>query len=167
MKKFFALCLILTVFAFKSEIKAQSAKAGSVADVQFIKGQWKATQPDGRTIEGSWLAPVGENMVGMMRMMKDGKVTMYEMLAYENSDQGFVSLVKHFKPGLTGHEEKDKQDRYKFLEASKDKAYFEKEGEALRILYEKRSENQFVIARGNQENGKWVYKDLFVFNQVK
>ena len=92
---------------------------------------------------------------------------MYEILAYEQSAEGLVSLVKHFKPGLIGQEEKDKQDRYNFIEASKGRAVFQKEGEDLRILYEKRSDSQFVIARGNLQDNKWVFKDLFVFNRVK
>ena len=142
-------------------------KGGSVADVSFISGHWQATQPDGRTIEGVWLPQNGGNILGFMRMMKGGKADLYEILAYEQSEQGLVSLVKHFKPGLVGTEEKDKQDRYNFIEASKGRAIFEKEGEALRILYEKRADNQFVIARGNQQDGKWVFKDLFVFNRVK
>ena len=100
-------------------------------------------------------------------MMKAEKADLYEILAYEQSEQGFVSLVKHFKPGLLGQEEKDKQDRYNFIEASKDRAVFEKEGGGLRILYEKRSANQFVIARGNIQDGQWLFKDLFVFNKVK
>lgn len=78
-----------------------------------------------------------------------------------------VSLVKHFKPGLVGQEEKDKQDRYVFVEAGKGRAIFRKDGASLRILYEKRSADQFAIARGNEQDGKWVFKDLFVFNRVK
>lgn len=153
--------------ALLPELNAQTTpKGGKLADISFIQGHWKATN-DGRAVEGTWLAPDGDNMVGMMRMMKDNKATMYEILAYEQGPQGLVSLVKHFKPGLIGHEEKDKQDRYNFIEASKDRAIFQKEGEDLRILYEKRSANQFVIARGNQQDGKWVFKDLFVFNRVK
>ena len=102
-----------------------------------------------------------------MRMMNNGKSTLYEILAYEETPQGLISLVKHFQPGLIGVEEKEKQDRYQFLEASTNRAIFEKQGEALRILYEKRSDNQFVIARGNLQNGEWVFRDLFVFDRIK
>ena len=142
-------------------------KNGSVNDIAFIQGHWKAATADGRAIEAVWLAPENNNILGFMRMMKAEKADLYEILAYEQSEQGFVSLVKHFKPGLLGQEEKDKQDRYNFIEASKDRAVFEKEGEGLRILYEKRSASQFVIARGNLQDSKWVFKDLFVFNKVK
>jgi hypothetical protein len=53
------------------------------------------------------------------------------------------------------------------VEASKDRAIFQKDGGGLRILYEKRSTDQFAIARGNEQEGKWVFTDLFVFNRVK
>ncbi len=159
------LIFLLMVIGISPKLKAQAK--GRVADVSFIQGNWKATMPDGQTIEGFWLPPSGENMLGFMRMMHGTNADLYEMLAYEQTADGLISMVKHFKPGLIGQEEKDKQDRYLFLEAAKDKAIFQKEGGGLRILYEKRSATQFVIARGTEEDGKWIYKDLFVFNKVK
>lgn len=160
--------LLLFFISFLSKTHAQAQpNGGSVADVAFIQGQWKAITPEGQSIEGVWLKPEGENILGFMRMMRSGKADLYEILAYEQTEQGLVSMVKHFKPGLLGLEEKDKHDRYNFVEASKDRAIFQKEGESLRILYEKRSANQFVIARGNLQDGKWIFKDLFVFNRTK
>lgn len=168
MKYLYTLTLLLIANSFTVKIYAQAQpNTGSVADVAFIQGHWKATTAQGQTIEGVWLQPEGENILGFMRMMKSGKADLYEILAYEQSDKGLVSMVKHFKPGLLGLEEKDKQDRYIFVEASKDRAIFQKEGEGLQILYEKRSPNQFVIARGNKEGDKWKFTDLFVFNRVK
>lgn len=163
----YLLNLLLLFVCITTQTNAQTAvKAGSVADVSFIEGHWKAKTADGQSIDGVWLAPESGNILGFMRFMKDGKAALYEMLAYEQQENGFVSLVKHFQPGLIGSEEKDKQDRYAFVESSKDRAVFQKEGEELRILYEKRSSKQFVIARGNLQDGKWIYKDLFVFNRI-
>lgn len=166
------LTLALLLFAFNCTINPSQSQAqlknGSVTDIAFITGNWKATTSSGQIIEGVWLKPEGENILGFMRMMKNGKADLYEILAYEQTEKGLVSMVKHFSPGLTGHEEKDKQDRYAFVEASKNKAIFQKEGDAgLRILYEKRSANQFVIARGSEKEGKWIFQDLFVFNREK
>jgi hypothetical protein len=160
--------LLLMVSVLLSKTHAQTQpKGGSFADIEFIEGHWKAATSEGRSIDAVWLAPENDNILGFMRMMKGGKADLYEILAYEKSEQGLVSLVKHFKPGLLGQEEKDKQDRYNFVEASKDRAIFQKEGGGLRILYEKRSTDQFAIARGNEQEGKWVFQDLFVFNRVK
>ena len=168
MKNMYTILLLLWAGSFSTHLYAQTQqKPGSVKDIAFIQGNWKATTPQGQTIEGVWLPPEGENILGFMRMMKDGKPDLYEILAYEQSEKGLVSMVKHFKPGLVGLEEKDKQDRYIFLEASKDRAIFQKEGESLQILYEKRSPNQFVIARGAKKEGETVaFTDLFVFNRV-
>ncbi|WP_420151722.1 DUF6265 family protein [Spirosoma sp.] len=142
------------------------AQKGSLADVSFMEGRWRGTF-NGGPIDASWVAPEGDNLTGFMRMMKDSKVTMYEMLIFEQTEQGPIVLVKHFKPGLIGQEEKDKSDCYKFIEASKDKALFEKEDGSIRIIYEKRSPDQLVIQRGMQKDGRWAFNDLFVFNRVK
>lgn len=130
--------LTLFLFVFFSASHAQSTKSGSLSDVAFMEGRWSGTF-NGGPIEASWIAPVGDNLTGFMRMMKDNKVTMYEMLIFEQTDQGPIVLVKHFKPGLVGQEEKDKSDRYKFIEAGKNRALFEKEDGSIRIIYEKRS----------------------------
>lgn len=159
---FFFLCSVLSFCA-----NAQStAKTGSLSDVSFMEGRWLGTF-NGGPIEAAWIAPVGDNLTGFMRMMKDNKVTMYEMLIFEQTEQGPIVLVKHFKPGLIGQEEKDKSDRYKFIEASKDKALFEKEDGSIRIIYEKRGNDQLAIQRGMPKDNKWNFSDLFVFNRVK
>ncbi|GAB4005732.1 hypothetical protein GCM10028808_06210 [Spirosoma migulaei] len=141
-----------------------NAKTGSLADVAFMEGRWLGTF-NGGPIEAAWIAPVGDNLTGFMRMMRDNKVTMYEMLIFEQTEQGPIVLVKHFKPGLIGQEEKDKSDRYRFIEAGKDKAIFEKEDGSIRIIYEKRSADQLAIQRGQLKDGKWAFTDLFVFNR--
>ncbi|QDK77340.1 hypothetical protein EXU85_01510 [Spirosoma sp. KCTC 42546] len=143
---------------------AQTAKTGSLSDVSFMEGRWLGTF-NGGPIEAAWIAPVGDNLTGFMRMMRDNKVTMYEMLIFEQTEQGPIVLVKHFKPGLIGQEEKDKSDRYRFIEAGKDKATFEKEDGSIRIIYEKRSADQLAIQRGQLKDGKWAFTDLFVFNR--
>ncbi|MCW3082334.1 DUF6265 family protein [Segetibacter sp.] len=156
---------LLTVIAPVKRSVAQQ-NSGKLADVSFIEGHWKAVTAD-RTIEGQWMPADGDNMLGFMRMMTGNKASMYELLAYEQNTQGLVSRVKHFRPGMVGMEEKDKFDQYNFLEATKGRAVFQKEGEDLRIVYEKRSNDQFAIMRGNMADGKWTFKDLFLFNRVK
>ncbi|GAB3505110.1 hypothetical protein GCM10027341_36220 [Spirosoma knui] len=159
--------LILALFCLTLAAKAQTAsKTGSLADISFIEGHWQGTF-NGGPIEATWMAPAGNNAAGFIRMMKDSKVTMYEILVYEQTEQGPVSMVKHFKPGLIGQEEKDKSDRYRFISAEKDRALFEKEDGSIRIIYEKRGKDQLAIQRGQQKEGQWSFSDLFVFNRVR
>jgi hypothetical protein len=166
-KQFYCLSVLAALFVSLPQAYAQTpSKGGSVADLAFITGQWKAA-PEGRSVEASWLPPSGGNVAGFMRMMKEGKVTMYELLAYEQTGQGLVSLVKHFQPGMIGQEELDKPVQYNFLEAGKDRVVFEQTGQGVRVLYEKRSADAFVISIGKEEAGKWVFKPLFEFTRVK
>lgn len=165
MKNIFTVLLFICLLP--AAIFAQTPSKGSFADISFIEGHWKAITEDGRAIEAVWLSPAGDNILGFMRMMNGDKADLYEMLAYEQSDQGLVSLVKHFKPGLIGVEEKDNPNRYIFVEAGKGRAVFQSAAGDLRILYDQRSSNQFAIARGSKENNQWIFKDLFVFNKVR
>lgn len=163
--KFLLLLCLLTIIMPKVYAQTQQ-HGGSLSDVSFIEGHWKATTAD-RSVEAVWSAPAGDNIVGFVRMMKDGKATLYEMFAFEQTEQGLVARVKHFKPGLIGLEDKDKSDQYHFLEAGKDRAVFEKQGEDLRVLYEKRSDNKFAIAIGKPKEGEWVFEDFWQFSRVK
>lgn len=157
--------LLFVLLATFTSYAQTASKTGSLADVAFMEGRWLGTF-NGGPIEAAWIAPVGDNLTGFMRMMRDNKVTMYEMLIFEQTEQGPIVLVKHFKPGLIGQEEKDKSDRYRFIDAGKDKATFEKEDGSIRIIYEKRSANQLAIQRGQLKDGKWAFTDLFVFDRV-
>ena len=121
---------------------------------------------NGGTIEASWTAPEGDNIVGFIRMVKDGKATLYELFAFEQTEKGPVAHVKHFKPGLISLEEKEVSDTYNFIEAKKNQALFEKDDISVRIIYERRTQNQLVIREENWKttNGYlWICSFLTVF----
>jgi hypothetical protein len=147
-------------------ITAQAQNQGTLNDINFLEGRWLGTYKGG-PIEAAWTAPAGDNIVGFIRMMKDNKATLYELFAFEQTANGPVAMVKHFKPGMISVEEKEQSDRYRFIEAKKGQALFEKEDGLTRIIYERRSANQLVIQRGKQQGEKWVFEDLFVFNSIK
>jgi hypothetical protein len=160
-----ALSLFLSIVIPLAADAQAKQENGSISDIDFIAGSWKAKTGD-RAIDAVWSSPLGENMVGYVRVMKDNQPVLYELLAFEQTEQGLVALVKHFKPGLLAMEEKDKCDRYRFLEAGDGRALFEKEGGLVRVLYERRPERQFAIVVGKQEEGKWVFKDFWQFTST-
>ncbi|KAA6440211.1 hypothetical protein FEM33_06300 [Dyadobacter flavalbus] len=156
--------LIFTFFLFAAFAQAQT-KTGTLNDISFLEGHWLGNY-NGGPIEASWTAPAGNNIMGYIRMIKDDKPALYEVFAFEQTEKGPVAMVKHFKPGLIALEEKEVSDRYNFIEAKKNQALFEKDDVSVRIIYERRSQNQLVIQRGKMENNKWVFVDLFVFNRI-
>lgn len=162
--KILSFVLLLSVVVSAPSL-AQTATKGSLKDINFLDGRWKGNY-NGGTIEASWTAPEGDNIVGFIRMVKDGKATLYELFAFEQTEKGPVAHVKHFKPGMISLEEKEVSDTYNFIEAKKNEALFEKDDISVRIIYERRSQNQLVIRRGKLENNKWEFIDLFVFNRI-
>ncbi|WP_221394767.1 DUF6265 family protein [Dyadobacter sp. NIV53] len=149
---------------------AQTVKPGTLNDINFLDGRWKGPF-NGGTIEASWTAPEGNNIVGFIRMIKDDKPTLYELFAFEQTEKGPVAHVKHFKPGMISLEEKEISDTYNFIEAKKNQALFEKDDATVRIIYERRTQTQLVIQRGKLEEGtsgspKWVFEDLFIFKKI-
>lgn len=159
---FFVCCLLISL---ASHAQTAPSKPGSLTDLTLLEGHWLGAY-NGGPIEASWTAPSGDNIVGYIRMMKDNKVTLYELFAFEQTEAGPVAMVKHFKPGLIGVEEKDKSDRYRFISAEKNRALFEKEDGSVRIIYERRTPKQLVIQRGQQKDSQWAFSDLFVFNKL-
>lgn len=158
----FLFIIALTAFSANAQVVTTT---GSLKDINFLDGRWKGNY-NGGTIEASWTAPEGDNIVGFIRMVKDGKATLYELFAFEQTEKGPVAHVKHFKPGMISLEEKEVSDTYNFIEAKKNQALFEKDDISVRIIYERRTQNQLVIRRGKLENNKWEFMDLFVFNRI-
>ncbi|WP_247237660.1 DUF6265 family protein [Telluribacter sp. SYSU D00476] len=160
------LFFLLSLFTNGTALAQGTSGKGTLNDINFLEGRWGGTF-NGGPIHASWTAPEGDNIAGFIRMMKDGKATLYEIFAFEQTENGPVAMVKHFRPGMISVEEKEQADRYKFIEAKKNQALFELENGQVRIIYERRSPDQLVIQRGKQEGGKWSFVDLFVFNRIK
>ena len=165
MKKLFSILSVCLVTMSFSYAQTSSAK-GKLSDLGFTEGSWKATVGE-RTIEATWLPEKENNIVGFFRMMNGGKPTMFELLVYEQTENGPVSLVKHFLSGLIGQEPIDKPISHRWIESGPGRVVFEKDGDPVRVLYEKKSTDQFVISLGKQDNGKWVFAPLFDFKRAK
>ncbi len=159
----FTFCLLL---AGLTSFAQASSKKGSLNDLKIIEGHWMGAY-NGGPIEAAWTAPLGNNIVGYIRMIKNDKPALYEIFAFEESENGPVARVKHFKPGLISVEEKEEADTYSFIEATSNQALFEKSDRQVRIIYELRKKNQFVIQKGTPKDGGWEFIDLFIFERMK
>jgi hypothetical protein len=66
---------------------AQGASAASVlAPAEFMVGCWRATGPDGATVEETWSRPDGGLMLGWSRTIRPGRATQFEHLRIEPVD---------------------------------------------------------------------------------
>ena len=85
-------------------------------------------------------------MMGMFRLVQDGKVIFYEFMSIEQEAQGPVLRIKHFNPGLVGWEEKGDSIVFELQEIGDQKAVFEtlKDADPERLVFE-RHQNELVI----------------------
>jgi hypothetical protein len=86
---------------------AQGQRTASVQDLAWIAGHWIG-EMDGTIIEERWAEPLGGSMMGMFRLVKDGKARFLEFMTIDPGESGPVLKLRHFHPGLIAWEEKDK-----------------------------------------------------------
>jgi hypothetical protein len=94
-------CLIL--LSGSSVIRAQHATA-TLSDFAWLAGHWTGPGLAGAA-EETWTGPAGGSMLGMYRLVREGKVVFYEILTLTEKDGSVVLRLKHFNPDLTGWEE--------------------------------------------------------------
>ena len=95
MRAFFSLLMLVPVLAAET----------SVADLGWIAGQWQGELGQASIIE-VWTPALEGNMTGLFRMMRGGKVSLYELMTIEASPAGPVLRLRHFGAGLTARDDK-------------------------------------------------------------
>ena len=135
MKVRFALGLFLLMLAgpvvaqevqSDNTLKAPAEFAGpkaTLADMQWLVGRWKGTGLGGVS-EEMWSEPAGGVMMGMYRLVLNGKPSFYEFIHLAEENGSFVMKLKHFNPDLTGWEEKDRFVTFRLLKLEPEAVYF-------------------------------------------
>jgi hypothetical protein len=83
---------------------AKSPQA-TLADMAWLAGHWVGPAFGGEA-EEIWSPPKAGAMMGMYRLMRDGKPVFYELLTLVEESGSLILRLKHFNPDLTGWEEK-------------------------------------------------------------
>ena len=83
------------------------APRAQVEDMAWMTGHWMG-EALGGTAEEIWSPPRGGAMMGMFRLVKDGRTAFYELMTIVPEDGSLVLRLKHFNADLTGWEEKEK-----------------------------------------------------------
>ena len=140
-----AITLQLLIPAFAGLLEATEPPSTVLTDLAWIAGDWVGGE-DGTSIQEQWSAPEGNNMMGMFRLVQEGKVVFYEFMSIEQEDHGPVLRIKHFNPGLVGWEEKADSVVFELQEIGDHKAVFEtlKDENPERLVYE-RHQDELVI----------------------
>jgi len=113
----------VTDHTFKLGAGAKSPPA-TIADMAWLAGRWTGEALGGIS-EEIWSAPRGGAMMGMYRLIRDGKPAFYELCTIVEENGSLVLRLKHFNPDLKGWEEKDKTVDLPLVAVDKAAVHFE------------------------------------------
>jgi hypothetical protein len=98
-------------------------RTATLDDLEFLVGRWLG-EAFGGTVEEAWNPPLGGEMLGTFRLVKDGAPVFYELLVLSREDGRVVMRLKHFDPGLVGWEEKADSVAFPLIEVRGTTAWF-------------------------------------------
>jgi hypothetical protein len=137
-------------------IPAAPLKA-TVDQLSWVAGAWTGTVGD-RTVEQHWSAPAAGSIIAMYRSIRNGRPTLYELLAIEQEGEGVVLRIKHFAPGagLVGQEAKDESMNHTLVKLDMKLAIFEGGTAAapVRITFRSPDAANLNIVVERQRDGK-------------
>jgi len=122
MKHIFWICLFV-LFGAKWSFAADPQHP-NIDMASWLAGNWKG-EGFGGIADEIWAQPAGGTMMGMFRLVKDGKVSFSEFEQLIEQDNGLVFRVKHFTGAFVGWEEKDKSIDFKLLSATQNEIHFD------------------------------------------
>jgi len=134
--------LFLVLMLFTNAGMAQTET--SINNLQFITGQWRVQHQWGN-MEETWSAPMGNNMMGSYRCVKDGKIVFYEFMAIEQTDSVPVLYLRHFGPQNIAWEDKNAPGKYPLVALEKNKAQFKKEDGSTTLTFIRQSPTQLQV----------------------
>lgn len=113
----------LTEHTLKLALGAKSPEA-TLADISWLAGHWAAPALGGEA-EEIWSPPKAGSMMGMYRLVRDGRPVLYELLTLVEEGGSLILRLKHFGPDLTGWEEKEKTVDFRLVSVGEGSVHFE------------------------------------------
>jgi hypothetical protein len=108
-------------------LRAAAGSAGPPATLEAMKwlvGHWKGTGLGGVS-EEMWSEPAGGVMMGMYRLVINGKPSFYEFIHLAEENGSVVMKLKHFNADLTAWEEKERFVTFRLVKLGLNEAHFD------------------------------------------
>ena len=106
-------------------------------EVAWLAGSW-AFEGLGGTGDEMWTEPAGGSMLGLFRLLQDGKPAFYELGTLDEVDGSLVLRIKHFNPDMSGWEEKAETVDFPLVAMSPEELAFEG------LTFRRQGEDEFV-----------------------
>jgi len=133
----------------------------SIGDLAWMSGEWEGKMENG-AIEEHWMEPLGDNMTGMFRFVKEGAVRFYEFMSIDQEAMGPALRLKHFNPNLVGWEEKEQAVVLRLVSSRKDQAVFDNGDteRTTRLTYRRTEPDSLMVRLERRRSGKMDTEDF-------
>ncbi len=96
----------------------------TITDMAWFAGHWTGEGLGGQ-VEEIWSPAQAGAMMGMFRLLLDGKTAFYELMTLVEEGGSLVLRVKHFNPDLTGWEDKGESVDFALVAVDGDRCLFD------------------------------------------
>lgn len=134
---------LAAVWIAQPSAEATSASAASRIDqCRWLAGSWTELDEGGST-EEHWSRPSANSMVGMCRMIRNGKVALYELMLIEDNGTDVELRIRHYRWNMV---DADKEPLvWKLVRASESELVFENPTqERVRRIEYRRPDDQSI-----------------------
>ena len=131
---------------------------GPVHDLAWLEGSWQGVGLGGICQE-TWDKPTGDTMMGMFKLIKEGKPVFYEFFVLLKKEDHIELRLKHFTPDFVAWESKDDFITFKLIKVEGHKALFGG------LTFEKVGDNQLQVYLALKHEDGSVTEELFKFEK--
>jgi hypothetical protein len=131
----------------------------SLSSLSWLAGDWRGAE-EGTESQEVWTEPAGDSMVGVWRLVVNGKLKVTEHLTIVQEGAELVMHLRHFDRSGAGWEEKDAPIVLPLVRAGDGEAVFEARSGAkgpLRIAYARKADGTLVTEIAHGEHNKSTY----------
>lgn len=98
--------------------------AATLKDMEWLTGHWRGEAFGGIT-EEVWTPALGGSMMCAFKLVSQGKVSFYELVAITEESGTLMLRLKHFHGNMKGWEEKDKTIDFPLVKVEANRVYFD------------------------------------------
>ena len=151
--------LVATLTAAAPGAARPPGPAPELAGLTWLSGTWAGTMGEGAYSEETWSTPAGTCMVGMWRLVEDGKPRVLELLTLTVEDGAVVMRLRHHDGALVAWEEKGAPLTLKLVRRGNREAAFEgtEDGTSIRLTYRRTGDRLDVVLEKPDEREAYSF----------
>lgn len=138
--------------------QGETSPPATIDDMAWFAGTWRGDGLGG-DCEEIWSAPNHGTMMGMYRLLRDGRPSFYEFLTLIEEDNSLTLRLKHFHPDLRGWEEHDESLQMRLVAKRDGRLYFDG------ITFEPRVDGTVTIYLAVQPGNGPIREEVFRYER--